>query len=258
MTRREKAYNKKLQELIDKVGRLEDREVKKVIKMLSLAQKEIAARVAMTDWQAYQIPQLKEAVEGALDGFKLQYLSGQNEALTNAWHAGIDLVDHPLATAGISLRAPQLSRAALEIMQGYSADLIKGLSADAIKKINNEITMGILGQKNVFEVMKTIGRNFEDKSILTGISHRAETITRTEMARVQSASRAGRINAVVAHGTDPDLKWHKKWISSGKAHPRAHHAALDGVTVPVDEDFPGGIPFPHAPGLPAEEVINCG
>ena len=258
MTKREKAYNKMLQELIDKVGRLDDRAVKKVVTMLEQAQKEIAAQVAMTDWQAYQIPQLKEAVQNAIDGFKQQYLAGQNEALTDSWHAGIDLVDHPLATAGISLRAPQLSRSVLEIMQGYSADLIKGLSADAIKKINNEITMGIMGQKSSFEVMKTIGRNFEDKSILTGISNRAETITRTEMARVQSAARAGRINSVAAYGTDPELKWKKKWISSGKAHPRAWHAALDNVIVDVDEDFPGGIPYPHAPGLPAEEVINCG
>jgi len=258
MTRREQAYNKKLQELIERTGKLEDREVRKVMAMLERAREQVAARIAESEWQAYFIPQLKEGIQTAIEGFRQQYMAGQREALGNTWNAGIDAVDSPLQFVGVRLVAPEIGREVLEIMQGYSADLIQGLSADTLKKVNNEITLGIMGQKPQHEVMKAVGRNLKDKSVFSSIFHRAETITRTEMGRVNSNSREARMRAVVETGTDPEMKWQKKWISSGKAHPRDHHAALDGVVVDLDEDFPGGIPYPHAPGLPAEETVNCG
>jgi hypothetical protein len=165
------------------------------------------------------------------------------------------MVDSPLQFVGVRVAAPELGRSVLEILQGYSADLIKGLSADAIKKINSEIAMGVMGGKPIQEVVKAVGRNLYDPSVFKTIASRAETITRTEMGHVHSAARQARIEQVVESN---DVKWMKKWISSGKARPRAHHAALDGVTIPVDEMFLGYIDYPHAPGLPAEEVVNCG
>lgn len=256
MTPRERAYNKKLKELTGKVNKLEDREVKKVLGILGNARVQVASAVASTEWEIYFIPQLKESVGRAVDGFRQRYLREQTEALGNMWNAGIDAVDGPLHHVGIGRLAPEISRSALEVMQGYSADLIEGLSADALKKINNEITLGIMGQKTPFEVMTAIGKNLKDKSVFVGIGNRAEAITRTEMARVHSAAREGRMGATVA--ANPEEEWAKKWISSGKANPRGTHAALDGVVVDADENFPGGIPYPHAPGLPASEVVNCG
>jgi hypothetical protein len=255
VTRREAAYNKKLQELIDKVGDLEDSKVEKVVQLLENARSEVAARVASTEWDMYYIPQLKEAVDRALTTFKQRYGSEQEVALNNMWNAGIDMVDSPLQFVGIRAAAPEISRSALEILQGYSADLIGGLTADAAKKINSEIALGIMGAKPVQEVMRAVGRNLDDPSVFGTIGSRAEAITRTEMARVNSAAREARAEGT-AHN-NPELQWMKKWISSGKFHPRPNHAALNGVMVPVDENFPGGIPYPHAPGLPASEVVNC-
>jgi len=257
MTRRERAYNRKVQELIDKVGKLEDREVGKALKILEDARKEVAANIAQTEWQAYAIPQHRAAVEQAIERFQQQYMSNQSGALRDGWNAGIDMVDAPLQYVGIRIAAQEISMSALEIAQGYSADLIKGLSADALKKVNGEIILGITGGKSPFEVMQAIGRNLEDKGVFKSIGHRAETITRTEMARVNSSAREARIQGTVGN-TEPEMKWEKKWISSGKAEARHHHAGLDGVRVGIDEDFLGYIPYPHAPGLPAEETVNCG
>lgn len=257
MTRRERAYNRRLQGLIDGAGRLEDRAVARVISILENARKEVAAQVAVTEWDMYHLPQLKEGVERAMEGFRQQYLAGQTDHLANSFNAGIDIVDGPLHYAGIRSLAPELSREALEVMQGYSADLINGLSADALKKINSEISLGVMGAQPQHEVMARIGRNLEDKSVFKSIGHRAEAITRTETGRVQSAAREARMQAT-AGNTEPEMAWLKKWISSGKAEPRPHHAALHNTTVGMDEDFPGGLPYPHAPGLPAAEVVHCG
>jgi len=258
MTPEEIAYNDMLQKLTVNVGKLTDAEVDRVLGILNQALKDIDQVVATTEWQAYQIPQFKEAVERAITAFSQQYQAGADEALKTMWQTGVEAVDIPLQTVGIFIRTAEMNRAALEIMQGYSADLIKNLSADAIKRINSEITLGILGEKTPWEVMQAIGRRLGDKGIMPSIAHRAETITRTEMARVHSAAREARMRDVVGAIHEFPSRWMKKWISSGKAHPRPHHAALNGKMVDVDEKFPGGIPYPHAPGLPAKEVINCG
>lgn len=48
----------------------------------------------------------------------------------------------------------------------------------------------------------------------------------------------------------------KTWnVNSG--NPRSSHAAMAGVTVPVDEDFPNGLPWPGALGAGADENANC-
>ena len=258
MTRRQQAYERRIKDLIERFGKLADGEVKNVLAILENARREIAARVASTPWEAQHIPELKAAVETAIDGFRQQYLTDQADALTNVWNAGIDMVDAPLAAAGIRAAAPELSRASLEILQGYSTDLIEGLAAEAAKNVKNAVTMGVMGQKTLHEVMKDVSLALDDKGILGKVSRRAETITRTEMGHVNSWAREARMQAVAAAGTDPAVRWRKKWIDSGKAHPRMDHLALDGVTVDLDEDFPGGIPYPHAPGLPASQSINCG
>lgn len=258
MTPREKAHAKKVEELISKTGRLADNEVARVKRMLSDARKEIASRMAQTEWDMHHIPELKEAVQRALEGFEQAYGASQTSSLNNAWNAGIDTIDAPLNIAGIRLVAPEISRTSLEIMQGYSADLISGLGKDALKKVNGEIAMGILGQKTPYDVMNAIGLNLDDKSIFKTVFHRAETITRTEMAKVQSAARQGRILTLKEGQTEPLIFLVKKWLSSGKANGRSHHQELNGVTVGLDENFPYNLPYPHAPGLPAAEVINCG
>lgn len=267
MTKREAAYAKRQLELIARAGKLNQAEVKRVMQLLEAARTEVAARIAATDWQAHHIPQLRAAVEDAISRFQTQYQSEFSRAAANAWKAGVDLVDGPLRYVGIAAHAPAISTSALEILQGYSADLITGLGRDAIKQINGQIAMGIMGQKTPHQVMQMLGTSLTDKGVFRNIAVRAEAITRTELAHVNSMAREARIQAMVED--DPEVKWLKEWIASGKAHPRPNHEALNGVQVPVDMDFsmyggqspvePGsGIPYPHAPGLPAAEVVNCG
>ena len=247
---------KKVESLLDGVGKLEEKEVAKGLRLLKELRKEVALQIVESEWKTHYVPQLKEAVEKVASRFMQQYQAQLSDAEVNLWKAGIDQVDWPLSYVGIQAGGTEISRSALEIVQGYSADLITNLSRDAAAKINAEIAMGILGGRTPWEVMQAIGRNLDDPSVFKTIAVRAETITRTELARVNSLAREVRIEDVVA--ANPDVRWLKKWISSGKAHPRPHHAALNGVTVRVDKNFPGGIPYPHAPGLPAKDVINCG
>uniref|UniRef100_A0A6M3ITJ9 Putative capsid morphogenesis protein n=1 Tax=viral metagenome TaxID=1070528 RepID=A0A6M3ITJ9_9ZZZZ len=257
MTRREREFEKKTKALIAGVDRLQDNEVRRVMLMLEDARREVASMVASTEWKTYYIPQMKAAVDSAIERLRQRYQSSQSAALQNSFNAGIDMVDLPLSSVGFRFVGPEISRTVLEIGQGYSADLIKGLTADALKRVNGEIMMGIMGGKQPYDVMQAVGKNLDDPGVFGTIASRAEAITRTEMGRINSSAREARIQGTVGN-TEPPMKWMKKWVSSGKAKPRKHHAALNGVTIPVDEKFMGYIDYPHAPGLPAKEVVNCG
>ena len=256
MTSREQAYLRKVEQLLERVGHLREAEVGRVLAILEQARAQVAVAVTSTDWKAHYLPQKREAVARAIEAFSQRYRVEQDRALGNAWNAGYDMVDSPLNYADLVHSAlPELSRTALEIAQGYSADLIHGLAGDALKRINSEITLGVMGDKSLAEVMQAIGHRLDSPGVFGTVANRAEAITRTEFGRVNSLARQARIHDVVR--ANPGV-WLKQWLHSGKPHPRPRHLVLDRKAVPLDEDFPGGIPYPHAPGLPAAEVVNCG
>jgi len=254
---REKAYRDRLDALLKNVGKMTKTDIRRVRVLLEGVRQEVAARIAGTEWEVYAINSLRQAVDRAVRDFEARWNPELNTALENHFKAGADIIDSPLQVAGIRLAAPELSYEALEIAQGYSADLIKGVSGDLRKSINGEIVRGITGEKTPFQVMTAIGRTI-DKGRFKTVTLRAETITRTELARINSLARQARIDAIV-NGTD--VKFVKRWISSGKARPRPRHAMNNGMELPIKEKFPGvagPIPYPHAPGISPDDAINCG
>jgi HK97 family phage portal protein len=48
----------------------------------------------------------------------------------------------------------------------------------------------------------------------------------------------------------------KTWIVTSQ-NPRSTHAALNGETVPLSENFSNGVPWPGHPDLDPEEIANC-
>ena len=169
------AFQKKVNELIRRAGKLEDAEVRKVIKFLADARKEVAATVASMDWQSYYLPQMKnaiEAIERAMQDFGSKYGVDLRNAQRSFWEQGTDMVDLPLNAAGITAFIPEIDMTALSIMQGFSSDLVTGLSRSAITQINREMTIGLMGMKTPYEVMRAVGRNLKDSSIFKSIAAR--------------------------------------------------------------------------------------
>jgi len=254
----ERAFQKKVAELIRKANKLEDAEVKKVVRLLSAARKEVAASVASTEWQAYHLPQLKAAVERALEGFGQQYGVAMRDAQREFWEVGVDLVDLPLRAAGVAVAIPEIDMAALAVLQGFSSDLITGLSKDAIKKVNSELTLALMGQKSPFDAMEAIGRNLDDKSIFKNIKDRAEAITRTEGGRVLEA--AGQARKESAAKVVPGLQ--KKWYyGHSPKMPRPKHMEAHGQIRDVDKPFNIAgeeLMYPKDPAGSAKNTIRCG
>lgn len=257
-SKKEKAFQRKVKKLIKEAGQLEDAGVKRVIKLLSNARKEVAATVASTEWQAYHLPQMKAAIERALEDFGGKYGVEMRELQRGFWEEGINMTDLPLREVGIWQAIPEIDTTALAILQDYSSDLVEGLSKSAIKKINTELTLGLMGQKSPYEVMGAVGRNLKDKSIFKSIAHRAETIVRTESGRVLEAAGQARKEAAVT--VVPGLQ--KQWYYGHTARmPRLDHMAVHGQIRDVDKPFDVGgerLMYPKDPAGSAKNTINCG
>lgn len=256
-SKKEIAFHRKVKELIAKAQALEDDAVRRVVQLLADARRDVAATVASTEWEAYRLPQLKAEIERTLRAFGDRYGVELREAQRDFFEMGIDLVDTPLRTVGISAVFPAIDQTALSILQGYGADLVKGLARDAAQKIANEITLGLMGQKSPFEVMQAVGANLKDKSIFKSIAARAEAITRTEAGRVLEMASQARLTE--AAKLVPGLQ--KMWMHGKHVRmPRPSHLAAEGQIRNVDEPFDVGgeqLMYPRDPAGSARNTINC-
>lgn len=255
---KEAAFQKKIKAMIRQADRMEDVQVARAIRLLEQARREVAAQVAATEWQMHHLPQLKTAIERALQEFARQYGMQIADAQGRFWDMGVDMVDAPLRTAGIMAVIPAIDTQALTALQVYSRSLVDSLGRDAAAKIYNEISLGMIGQKTPFEVMQAVGRNLKDKGTFHSIAARAETITRVESGRALAMAEMARMEAAaeVVEG----LK--KQWIY-GAAHrkmPRFAHVAVDGQIRDVNKPFAvNGVALMHPrdPAGPPGETINC-
>lgn len=249
-------YDREVNKLIAKAESMQDSQVAKAIKQLSLAQKKIVGTVAGTDWQLYALPRLKAATDQAMAEFASRYSGELSADQKKFWAFGQEMVDAPLTVVGITAVLPAIDTAVLVAMQSYSANLIKSLGADAASKIYNEIAMGLMGQKTPYEVMQAVGKNLKDKSIFSSIAARAETITRQESARILEAASQARMEK--AAEVVPGLK--KQWKHGTSRVPRLSHLAAVDQIRDVNEPFDVGgekLMYPRDPAGSPGNTINC-
>lgn len=126
-------------------------------------------------------------------------------------------------------------------------NLLKNTAAAIHREVMDSLEAGIQAGEST---AKLAGRV---KTTFNGISdRRAVTIAQTE---TNTAYNYARQDSMTQAGVT-----HKQWLTSGNRNVRASHAAANGQTVPVDEDFEvDGEPLAH-PGDSngsAENTINC-
>jgi len=255
---KEAEINKKIKALIKAADKLEGKKVAAAIRLLKDAHKDVAATVATTDWQAYQLPQLKMAIERALQEFSRRFGMEIAESQGHFWDLGVEMVDAPLRAVGVLAIIPTIDTEALVNLQSYSKHLVDNLGRDAAAKIYNEMALGMMGQKTPFEVMEAVGKNLNDKGTFRSIAERAEVIVRAETGRALEMATQKRMETAAA--VVPGLK--KQWVY-GAAHrkmPRFAHMAADGQIRDVDKPFMvNGVALMHPrdPAGPPRETINC-
>jgi len=177
--------------------------------------------------------------------------------ITNAksWDLGVNFVNDIIKVSDLNVFIPSIDISALRIAQIGTADLIKNVSQQVINNVNVQIQLGIMGEKTSFQIMQDMGGSLTSPGVFKTIAVRAETITRTEISRVQNIATQARLNQF---GEEiPEMQ--KQWLWSGVS--RVTHAAAHGQVVDFDESFIVGgekLRFPLDPRGTAGNTINCG
>lgn len=232
----------------------------RVVGMLRQAAADIRTTLAAqpSDYQRWYLPQLLHEVNARLAELADGAGATVSRAAGEAWSAGERIVDAPLRAVGIDPGpiAPAVNTRQLLAMREFMVERIRDVSEEAKRRIGAELGQVVIGTQTPSDAIGKVTAILGEGSRV-----RATTIVRTEIGRVHAVAAQARLGQVAERV--PGLK--KRWMKSGKLHPRPHHDAAHGQVRAVDEPFhllgPKGIVklmFPHDPAAPAAETINCG
>lgn len=232
-----------------------------VIQLLAAARTQILATLAglPSEWQKWHLSRLLGQIEDVLSGASAKASVVFKSRMQDAWQAGEDFIDKPLATIGHSVetRLSQLDVGILKQMQSFGALRLQDVGAEALRKIGRELGLVTIGAQTPFAAVQAVQKLLDAES-----PRRAANIVRTEVSRSFALAADERLEQ--AAPLVPGLG--KQWRRSGKIHSRWNHDIMDGQVVDAGQSFkvpnPGGgfdmMKCPHDPKAPAEQIINCG
>lgn len=189
----------------------------------------------------------------------------QQRGLVNGIHTAV----RPVA-AGITIATAAITANQLQIVSGYSANLIQGVAEDLRRRINGELVAVVTGAKSPAGAAAAIGRRLTDRNHFSTIAHRARAIVVTEVGRAHAlGTQAGQQSLAKALAEAGDRRQiRKRPINAHLPGARVDHLeaearyAPDGAVgpIPIDAayDFGGfAALYPRDPSLPASQSVNC-
>lgn len=261
MTPEQKAFEAALRERLAERARTLLATDQRVMALLQAAQTQIVQQLATqpADWQQWQLTRLRDQIETILAAAGQQAGAAVDAGLRQAWQQGEDLVDKPLAAAGmgVEMRLGALDARVLAAMRTFAVERLNNVATEAMGKIGQQLGLVTIGGITPFQAIKAV------QALLGSDSpRRATAIVRTEVSRAFAVASQERL--VQAAALVPGMQ--KQWRRSGKIHSRWTHDLMDGQVVDADKPFkvpnPGGginlMQCPHDPKAPPEQVICCG
>jgi hypothetical protein len=236
----------------------------RVMELLEEARKRIVGEISNIDPQSFQAAQMRmlsREIDRAMEEFRKEFSQTVEAAQKDAFHLGEVSMDQPLDAAGLPTPSfAGVSKSALAIAQGYTADLISGLTKDAAAKLNAAIQRAFLGGQSLTDIIAQVGRAIGgDKftGLFSPIGARAETVALNEILRVHSIAGQARLEDLAQ--SVPGVK--KQWVHVMAARiPRFSHIRASGQIREVGEPFDVDgeeLMYPRDPNGSPENTINC-
>ena len=250
------------------IDRLPDAAVREMLADLDRARLGILAELAQLDpatYASFRLAQTEAGLADVMGRFVQQYGTAIDPSQRAMWEAGRALAAGPLVQSGLMLHIPLPSRRLLEAARAYQASLITGLAGDAVTEISQALRAGVLRGANLYEVTQAVAGSLTGPSTFGTIATRAETITRTELGRIQSIANQATLDEAKPYV--PDLQ--KQWSHSGNTGKwrREGHVEAEGQIRETDEayrvrprlDRPyEALRYPRDPAGTPASIINCG
>jgi hypothetical protein len=262
--------------LLAQSDRLTDRQVDSLLRLLIGVRRDVLAdlsEIAMRGnpgtFEAYQLRDLRSAIDRQATDLIAKFRPLMGGALDVAWSAGEEYQPQLLDSIGVDLSFREVSRAQLLMARELSATLVTQVSDTFKAAANRAVTLGVMGRKSPMQIMREVGEllrvepSRQDPG-LGSIAYQAERIVRTEMNGAYSLANLARQNQIAEDV--PGLR--KYWLSVDDGRTRAAHLAAwyryrpGGTEGPIPQTAKftvGGekCDGPHDPVLKAASRINC-
>jgi hypothetical protein len=261
---RAQAYAEKLNALTRTAEALTPEAEKRIRALLDEANKEILADIARTDpgsYTAARLKALKAQVDRVMEQFGQQASSQVEKIQEQVYQQSAQAIDATVAAGTGTLAVqPVIDRAALQVIQGYTSDLIGGLSRNASAKINAAVQRASLGGMDLAQLTKQIGNaryGSEYTGLFSQVGEQTLNVALNETRRVQSVASFTRIKDLAPMHPKMGKGW--RHIPVARV-PRISHILANGQIVkPEDPFIVGGeeLMYPRDPSGSAENTINC-
>jgi hypothetical protein len=261
---RAQAYAQQLDALTHSSAALTPEVEKRIRQLLDEANKEILADLARTDPKSYnaaRLHALKAQVDRVMEQFAQQASSQVQKFQEQAYQQSAQGIDATVAAGTGTLAVqPIIDRAALQVVQGYTSDLIGGLTRNASAKINAAVQRAYLGGMDLSQLTKQIGtaRYGEEFTGLFGqVGEHTVNVALNEVRRVESVASFTRIRDLAPMHPKMGKGW--RHIPVARV-PRISHILANGQIVAPEMPFVVGgeeLMYPRDPNGSAENTINC-
>jgi hypothetical protein len=248
------AYRAEIRRQLAALPRLQKRAIEQVLAELETARATILAELLteLSDSRRTARTRLLAEVERQITAWSKGAAQIASIAAGAAWEAGMQMVSAPLAAGGLNVTVgSRINPRALASVQQLLTDRISGAGREAIGRINTVISQTLIGTTAQADAISQVS------DILGAPRRRAQTIIYTEVGRAHAmATHAAMIEAAPQV---PGLR--KRWLKSGKIHPRVDHVRAHNQIVLAAEPFMVAgerLMYPRDPNGSAANTINCG
>lgn len=259
-TAAQRAYQAKLRELERLVGRLEREGVARARAVLEQVRQEVIAELRNTPperFRAFFLRDLQGSVDQRIAALEQRLKQEIAPKIQAALELGQRSIQEPTAIFGVSVPLVAIPQNLVDVVQGFTADLIKRISDETRSRINADIASAILRGDSILDAARRIGRSLnQPATTFGGISNRAERIARTEILRAYSIAQQASLRQIADYV--PKLK--KQWIATLDDRVRPEHRQAHGQVRDWDEPFKvdgESLMYPRDPGGSPGNTINC-
>ena len=260
MTSRQRAYQASLRELERQVGRLEREAADRARSVLEQVRQEVIAELRNTPperFRTFFLRDLQRSMEQRIAVLGDRLKQEVRPRIQGALEAGRQSIQEPIAILGVNIPLIHLPQNLVDVVQGFTADLIKRISEETRLRINADLASSILRGDSILDAARRIGHSLHQPATTFGaISSRAERIARTEVLRAYSIAQQSSLRQIADYV--PALE--KQWIATLDDRTRPAHRQAHGQVRSWDEPFTVDgeeLFYPRDPGGSPENTINC-
>jgi len=259
-TAAQRRYQAKLRELERLVGRLEREGVARARAILEQVRQEVIAELHNTPperFRTFFLKELQRSLDQRLASLERRLRDELAPKIQAALETGQRSIQEPATLFGVNVPLVAVPQNLVDVVQGFTADLIKRISDETRARINADLAVSILRGDSILDAGRRIGRNLGQRGTTFGaISNRAETIARTEILRAYSVAQQASLRQIADYV--PQLQ--KQWIATLDDRVRPAHRQAHGQIRDWDEPFEvdgEDLMYPRDPGGSPENTINC-